>query len=47
MILEFVTRSDVDEARCAVVFKDGSQVGLAEGEDEPLETEQDGSVEAE
>jgi myosin heavy subunit len=47
MILEFVTRSDVDEARCAVVFKDGSQVGLAEAQGEPLETEQDGSVEAE
>lgn len=44
MILEFVTRSDSDEGRCAVVFKDGSQVGL---EDEPegdsLETEHDGS----
>jgi hypothetical protein len=30
MILEFVTRSDADEARCAVVFKDGTQVGLPE-----------------
>lgn len=45
MILEFVTRSDSDEERCAVVFKDGSQVGLAA--EEPLDTEQDGSVEAE
>jgi energy-coupling factor transporter ATP-binding protein EcfA2 len=48
MILEFVTRSDADESRCAVVFKDGSQVGLPDDcEDGSPETDQDGSVEAE
>jgi hypothetical protein len=44
MILEFVTRSDVDEARCAVVFKDGSQVGLP---DDLPEVDEEDSVESE
>lgn len=44
MILEFVTRSDADEARCAVVFKDGTQVGLPE---ELPEVDDEDSVDSE
>lgn len=36
MLLEFVTRTESDEARCAVVFKDGTQKGLIE---EPEDSE--------
>ena len=46
MILEFVTRSNADESRCAVVFKNGTQVGLAEEpefDDVSVDTEQGGS----